>query len=174
MNAPKQSIFNALGPAFDATLVKLMKEWQVPGVCLAVVMSTREGTFEECTRSYGYQDGVFAVSANVSTQSHCRCWANVLQTLFPIASLSKLFSVIAVGHALKKAGQTKGYHTPIKEILSDFQLTDPIATQQCTVADICSHMTGMPAYTFAYNTGASDMNVVCLLLMCLLETNIQL
>ena len=76
-------------------------------------------------------------------------------------SLSKLFSVIAVGHALKQAGHTKGYHTPIKEILSNFQLADPVATLQCTVADICSHVTGLPGYNFIYNTHSNDMDVVC-------------
>ena len=70
MSTPEQSISYALGAAFNATLIKLMKEWQVPGVSLAVVKSTRDGTFEELTRSYGTWDGVHPVCSNVSTQSH--------------------------------------------------------------------------------------------------------
>lgn len=70
-------------------------------------------------------------------------------TVFQIASLSKPLSATGVAAAIGESGGAFGWDTPIRSLLPDFALADPIATEHATIGDAFSHRLGLA-------TGAGD------------------
>lgn len=54
----------------------------------------------------------------------------------------------------------KGYDTNVKAVLPEFELVDKFATESCTVADILSHMTGVPSYGYVYGPEYNNLSTV--------------
>jgi len=71
-----------------------------------------------------------------------------LQTLFSIASNSKLFTSIASGLALSRANLTWG--TTVRSVFPEFQLIDKQAERETTFIELLSHQTGLPAHQLSY------------------------
>lgn len=66
-----------------------------------------------------------------------------VNTHYGIASLSKAFTAAAIG-ILVDEGKLQ-YDTPLDQILTDFDHTDPVVTQQLTIRELLTHTTGLAA-----------------------------
>ena len=112
-----------------------MAEWKVPGLGVAIV----EDGKTVFARGYG--------------------WRNVEQelpvtpdTLFAIGSNTKSFTATLL--AMQVDEGALAWDTPIRTVLPEFRLHDPVATGQMTAADLLSHRSGLPRHDlFWYATG---------------------
>ena len=107
----------------DAYVHKAMKLWQVPGLAVAVV---RDG---KVVFSKGY--GVRELGKPGKVDAN---------TLFTIGSVSKQFTVAALG-ALVSAGKLS-WNAPVVDYIRNFKLASPYVTQNITLRDLLSHRTG--------------------------------
>ena len=69
-------------------------------------------------------------------------------TIFPIGSTTKSFTAALVG-ALVDEG-VLGWETPLRDLLPDFRMHDPVATERLTVVDLLSHRSGIPRHEFVW------------------------
>ena len=115
----------------DDLAAQAMKEWKVPGVALAVV-----------------QDGKVIYAKGYG----CRDLENKLPvttaTLFPIGSITKSFTALTFG-ILKNEGKVD-WDKPVRTYLPEFQMYDPVASEQATPRDLFSHRTGLPRHDLVW------------------------
>lgn len=111
----------------DARVATFLKDWQVPGIALAVVDN---GTVV-LTRGYGFRD--VAGRQPVTPR-----------TLFAIGSITKSFTVTAM-NTLADEGKLD-WDRPAREYLPWFQMADPVATAQITPRDLVTHRSGLPRH----------------------------
>lgn len=116
--------YKNLPPALDRIVEKAMKTFEVPGLSIAIV---KDGKVL-LTKGYGVRD----LKENLPVDS---------QTLFSIASNSKLFTAIALG-ILVDEGKIL-WNSPVTEFIPWFQMFDPYVTREITVKDILSHRCGL-------------------------------
>ena len=111
----------------DDLAAQAMKEWKVPGVALAVV-----------------EDGKVIYAKGYG----CRDLENKLPvttaTLFPIGSITKSFTALTFG-ILKNEGKVD-WDKPVRTYLPEFQMYDPVSSEQATPRDLFSHRTGLPRH----------------------------
>lgn len=119
-------------PEVDAYLSKALRDWEIPGMAVAVV---HEGKI----RAKGY--GVRELGRPEPVDVH---------TLFDSASLTKSFTSTLVA-MLVEEGKMK-WDEPIKSYLPALDLGDPYLTEHATVRDFLSHRTGL-APTNRYGSG---------------------
>ncbi len=112
---------------FDAFVQRTMSNWKVPGVAIAVV---KDGTVV-LSKGYGLRD----VQHNLPVTA---------QTLFPIASITKSFTVATLG-TLASEGKLD-WDKPVREYLPDFRLYDDVLTARVTPRDLVTHRTGLPRH----------------------------
>ena len=115
----------------DDLAAQAMKEWKVPGVALAVV-----------------QDGKVIYAKGYG----CRDLENKLPvttaTLFPIGSITKSFTALTFG-ILKNEGKVD-WDKPLRTYLPEFQMYDPVSSEQATPRDLFSHRTGLPRHDLVW------------------------
>ena len=108
----------------DAYVTQAMRDWEVPGLAIAVV---KDDSVVYATgfgvRELGRTD---AVSAN---------------TVFLAASTTKAFTV-ALMAMLVDSGRVR-WNAPVTTYLPGFQLYDPYVTRELMVADLLSHRSGL-------------------------------
>lgn len=121
--APPQAPARALD-GFDAYVEQAMRDWEVPGVAIAVVKD------DAVVYSRGF--GVRQVGTTLSVDPN---------TVFAIASLTKSFTSTAVG-MLVDEGKVN-WDDPVTRHLPEFQLADPWVTRNFTVRDLLSHRSGL-------------------------------
>ncbi|MHC4150247.1 MAG: serine hydrolase, partial [Planctomycetota bacterium] len=112
---------------FDEFVNGVMKEWQIPGLAIAVV---KDGEVIH-SKGYGYRD----VENNLPVTPN---------TLFAIGSITKSFTVSALG-ILVDEGKLE-WDEPVRTYLPGFQLKDEVATKQMTAVDLVSHRSGLPRH----------------------------
>ena len=112
---------------FDEFMVTAMREFKVPGAAVAVV---KDGKII-MTKGYGYRDVAHQLPITGAT-------------LFPIASITKSFTVTALG-TLVDQGRLE-WDKPVREYLPGFQMYDPVATEQLTTRDMVTHRSGLPRH----------------------------
>ncbi len=112
---------------FDAFVEKVMKDWKVPGLSLAIV---KEGKIVYA-KGYGYRDVAKKLPVTPDT-------------LFAIGSNSKSFTAAALG-ILADEGKLD-FDKPVREYLPDFRLYDEYATANLRVRDLVSHQSGLPRH----------------------------
>jgi len=101
-----------------------MQEWKTPGLSVVVIKNGKK------VFSKGFGIEKFETRRRVRTE-----------TRFPIASLSKtLTSVLAA--MLIEEGRLQ-WDEPVRQLLPDFRLQDPVATTRCTLKDLLSHRSGL-------------------------------
>ena len=130
----------------DQLAEQTLKEWEIPGLALAVVHKGKEVR----VAGYGVKErgGFDKVNAD---------------TLFQICSLTKAFTGVTVG-MLVEEGKLK-LEQPIRSYLPKFQLKDPVATEQMTLRDLLSQHTGLPGLPqgeslFWWNTGRTTEDLI--------------
>ncbi|KAG5633515.1 hypothetical protein H0H81_007157, partial [Sphagnurus paluster] len=74
------------------------------------------------------------------------------KSTFNIGSNSKLFTVLATSILINNASITPRltWNTKVKSVIPEFNLTDPVATQEATLLDLMTHRTGYPLHDFSY------------------------
>jgi CubicO group peptidase (beta-lactamase class C family) len=109
---------------FDKYVQKVMKGFEVPGLCVAVV---KDG---KVIISKGY--GVKKTGENAVIDD---------QTLFNIASNTKAFTATAL--AILVEGGKLDWNAPVIDYLPWFRLANPYVTQELTVKDLLVHRSGL-------------------------------
>ncbi|HEY5972405.1 MAG TPA: serine hydrolase domain-containing protein [Pseudoxanthomonas sp.] len=113
--------------AFEALASDLTRGQRVPGMAMAIVQNGRVLS----ARGYGVTD----VAAPQTVDGH---------TVFRLASLSKSFAGTLAG-LLVNDGSLR-WDSKVRDYVPNFRLSDPLATQQVTVADLLSHRVGLQAH----------------------------
>jgi CubicO group peptidase (beta-lactamase class C family) len=114
----------APGKEFDDYVNKALKQWEVPGVAIAIVKN------DQIVFARGYGLRKLGDSTPVNEK-----------TLFAIGSASKAFTAAAIG-MLMDEGKLK-WDDPAAKYLPGFQLFDPYASRELTVRDLLCHRSGL-------------------------------
>ncbi len=114
---------------FEAMAQQLVAGQRVPGLAMAIVHNGRVVS----ARGYGITD----VKAAEPVDAH---------TVFRIASLSKSFAGTMAGLLVNDG--TLRWDSKLTQYLPSFQLKDPNAARQITVADLLSHRVGLTHNTY--------------------------
>jgi CubicO group peptidase (beta-lactamase class C family) len=112
---------------FDAYVAQVMKDFKVPGVGIAVVQNGKI----VLAKGYGFRDA----------ENHLPLTA---KTLFPIASITKSFTVTTLGMLIDEG--KLDWDKPVRDYLPDFRMYDPVATDQLTPRDLVTHRSGLPRH----------------------------
>jgi CubicO group peptidase (beta-lactamase class C family) len=110
--------------ALDAYIARLIQDYDIPGVGLAVVQNGQIAY----TKGYGVRDVTTGAPVTPNTQ-------------FAIGSVTKSFTALGV-MLLVQDGKVK-LDDPVTKYISEFKLSDPSATAKVTVRHLLSHTTGM-------------------------------
>lgn len=116
---------------FDEYVNKAMRDWEVPGVAIAVVKG------DEVVLAKGY--GVRKVGEPATVDE---------RTLFAIGSSSKAFTAACVA-MLADEGKLK-WDEPATKHLPGFELYDSYVTREMTVRDLLSHRSGLERGDFLW------------------------
>jgi len=126
-----------LVPDLDALVANVMAEWHIPGLALAVLRRDAPPLLQ----AFGLRD----------VESRTRVGTT---TLFPIGSITKSFTT--TGLALLVDEGKLAWDVPVREILPEFKLKDPIASEKCTLRDLLTHRTGLPRHDWVHQPGHLD------------------
>jgi CubicO group peptidase (beta-lactamase class C family) len=109
---------------FDQTIEKILKDWNVPGCGIGIVVKDKL----VFARGYGYRDleKKLPVTPN---------------TLFQIASNTKLFTATAVGFLVEEG--KLDWDKPIKNYVPQIQFYNDELNANVTIRDMLSHRTGI-------------------------------
>ena len=119
-----------------------MAEWKVPGLGVAIV----EDGKTVFARGYGWR--------NVEQQLPV-----TPDTLFAIGSNTKSFTATLL--AMQVDEGALAWDAPIRTVLPEFSLHDPVATAEMTAVDLLSHRSGLPRHDlFWYATGKSRTELI--------------
>jgi CubicO group peptidase (beta-lactamase class C family) len=131
-----------------ADIDRLRREWGIKGAAIMIVKQEKGDRFDQWQKAFvglGVRDG----KGNPMEQdvSHVDCCLKsvglkkVLQTLFAIASNSKLFTAIALGMiahdgSLSTTPERFSLQTKVKDVIPEWKLMDPVATEQANFIDV--------------------------------------
>lgn len=115
----------------DDLAAKAMQEWKIPGVALGVI---KDGKVIYA-KGYGYRD--LELKLPVTTE-----------TLFAIGSITKSFTALTFG-MLNDEGKVD-WDKPVHEMLPEFALFDPFASDHVTPRDMFSHRSGLPRHDLVW------------------------
>ncbi|HSX25677.1 MAG TPA: serine hydrolase [Chlamydiales bacterium] len=122
---------------FDQVVEKALKEYQVPGIAIGVVVDGQV----VYAKGLGYRD----LEKKLPVTS---------DTVFPIGSCTKAFTSFIAGTLIDEG--TMAWDEKVLDILPDFRLWDLYATQKLTIRDLLTHRSGMPRHDYMWYT--SDMS----------------
>ncbi|HUU39222.1 MAG TPA: serine hydrolase [Candidatus Desulfaltia sp.] len=111
-------------PDLDATVARVMAAFEVPGISLAIV-----------------KDGRVVVAKGYGVRKLGEIAPVDGQTLFGIASNTKIFTATALG-LLVEEGKI-AWDSPVIDYLPWFQMWDPYVTRELTVRDLLVHRSGL-------------------------------
>ena len=109
---------------FDAFMEKTLKDWNAPGIGVGIVI----GDKLVFAKGYGYRDyeKKLPITAN---------------TLYPIASNTKLFTAVAAGFLVEEGRLT--WDRPIRESVPTIEFYDSFLNNTVTLRDMLAHRTGI-------------------------------
>ena len=111
-------------PGFDAWVLQVLRQFEIPGVAVAIVKDGR------VVLARGY--GVRRMGVTQAVDPYTR---------FGIASNTKAFTALALG-LLVEEGKI-GWDQPVVKYLPAFQMWDPWVTRELTVRDLLVHRSGL-------------------------------
>ena len=127
---------------FDEWVESVMAEWKVPGLGVAIV----EGGETVFAKGYGWR--------NVEEELPV-----TPDTLFAIGSNTKSFTATLLAMYVDEGALT--WDAPVRTVLPEFRLHDPVATEEMTAVDLLSHRSGLPRHDlFWYATGKSRPELI--------------
>jgi CubicO group peptidase (beta-lactamase class C family) len=109
----------------DAYVERAMRDWEVPGLAIAVV----RGDSVVFARGYGVRE----LGRPERVDAH---------TLFAVASTTKAMTAAALGMLVDQ--QRIGWDDPVARHFPVLQLHDPYVTRELTVRDLLTHRSGLP------------------------------
>ncbi|HEU4507333.1 MAG TPA: serine hydrolase [Pyrinomonadaceae bacterium] len=109
---------------FDEYVNKAMKEWEVPGLAIAIIKN------DQIVLAKGY--GVRKIGDPAPVDE---------RTLFAIGSSSKAFTAASLA-MLVDEGKVK-WDDPVTKYLPGFEMYDPYVTRELTVRDLLTHRSGL-------------------------------
>ncbi|MEP6924579.1 MAG: serine hydrolase [Pyrinomonadaceae bacterium] len=112
---------------FDAYAEKTLKDWEIPGVAIAVVID------DKIVFAKGY--GVKELGKPDKIDEH---------TIFGVASNSKAFTAAALAMLVDEGKLS--WDDKVTKYLPEFELSDPYVTREITIRDLLTHRSGLPAY----------------------------
>ncbi|MGH7783135.1 MAG: serine hydrolase domain-containing protein, partial [Candidatus Binatia bacterium] len=115
---------NAPFPGFDEYVNKAMKDWDVPGMAIAIVKDDKV--------LYAQGFGLREVGKTAPVDEH---------TIFAIGSSSKAFTATSI--AMLVDDKKLKWDDHVSEYLPKFQLFDPYVTREMTVRDLLTHRIGL-------------------------------
>ncbi|KLT43700.1 beta-lactamase/transpeptidase-like protein [Cutaneotrichosporon oleaginosum] len=148
-----------------AYIDKALKRWGVPGAAIVAIagpqFTKKTGDAGWLTEFYNY--GVANEAGDKVTED----------TPFAIASNTKLFTALSVGTVLGEKNLT--WSTKVKDILPEWQLMDPYASDHVDIVDLVAMRSGLPGHPFAKSGfgGYNDAEVVANLRNLPLSTEIR-
>ena len=113
---------------FDAFMEKTLKDWNAPGIGVGVVV----GDKLVFAKGYGYRD--YEKKLPLSAQ-----------TMFTIASNTKLFTAVAAGMLVEEGKLT--WDRPIKESVPTIEFYNSYLNNSITLRDMLSHRTGITRHS---------------------------
>ena len=127
---------------FDAIVEKAIKEYQVPGVAIGIVV-----------------DGHLVYAKGFGCRDLEKKLPVTCDTLFAIGSCTKAFTSFAIGTLVDEG--LLHWDQKIIDIYPEFRLYDAYATQNLTMRDLLTHRSGMPQHNFMwYNSSFSRLEVM--------------
>ena len=127
---------------FDEIVRTGMKEFQVPGLSIGIV-ADGEVVY---VKAFGEREKENALPATIDT-------------LFPVGSCTKAFASFAVGGLVEEG--LLDWDQRVIDILHEFRLWDPYATQNLTVRDLLCHRSGLPRHeTMWYNSDFTTQEIL--------------
>jgi CubicO group peptidase (beta-lactamase class C family) len=127
----------ALPADVEAYVAKVLTDWQLPGIAIAVVRN------DSVLVAKGY--GVRAIGKPDRVDEH---------TVFDAASLTKSFTATALA-MLVDEGKI-GWDDPVRRHLPELDLGDPYLTANATLRDFLAHRTGLQAGNFLFRFTGYD------------------
>src|SRR5712692_5318781 len=109
---------------FDRYMEKVLQDWHAPGVAVGVVVKDKL----IFAKGYGYRD----------YEKQLPMTAN---TLFQIASNTKLFTAVAVG-MLVEEGKLE-WDKPVRQYVPSIQFSNDVLNNTVTIRDMLAHRTGI-------------------------------
>jgi len=109
---------------FDEFMEKTLKDWNAPGIGVGIVV----GDKLVFAKGYGYRDYEKKLPLTP-------------QTMFTIASNTKLFTAVAAGMLVEEGKLT--WDRPIKESVPTIEFYDSYLNNTITLRDMLSHRTGI-------------------------------
>lgn len=125
VNKPEQLKQRLRG--IDTLIERVMKDWRVPGVAIAVVYKD-EILY---TKGFGYRD----LEQQLPVTPY---------TVFPIASCTKAFTATLVGLAADK--KLLDINQPVHHYFPELEFYTPQMTAMITAKDMMTHRTGLPRH----------------------------
>ncbi|MDH6165170.1 CubicO group peptidase (beta-lactamase class C family) [Variovorax boronicumulans] len=111
-----------------------MQEWKVPGLALAVI---QDGEVV-LQKGYGVRDTDTGLPVTTDTQ-------------FLLCSITKSFTAAGLGLLVDE--RKLDWDRPVRELLPEFRLQDPVATERLTVRDLLCHHSGLPRHDWIHMPG---------------------
>jgi len=109
---------------FDEYVAKAVKEWEVPGLAIAVV-----------------KDGAMVFAEGYGVRELGKSDPVDVRTLFAIGSTTKAMTAAALGMLVDE--KKIEWDDAVIEHLPNFQLYDPVATRELTIRDLLTHRGGL-------------------------------
>lgn len=127
---------------FSKFVEQQMKEWEVPGVAIAIV-----------------KDGKLVFAGGFGFRNVEKKLEVTPDTLFAIGSCSKAFTATLLG-ILVDEGKLE-WDKPVRGYLPSFKLKDPVASQYMTAVDLVTHRCGLPRHDLVwYNSSATREELI--------------
>ena len=109
---------------FDSYMEKVLRDWNAPGIAIGIVKDDKL----VFSKGYGYRD-------------YGRKLPFTSNTLFQIASNSKLFTAVAAGMLVEEGRLT--WDRPVRESVPSIQFSNEELNRTVTLRDMLSHRTGI-------------------------------
>ena len=127
---------------FDDLASKMMKDWKVPGLALAIV-----------------KDGQVVLSKGYGLRNVKQSLPVTPETLFAIGSSTKAFTTFVMG-TLVDEGKLD-WDRPVVSYIPTFRLSDKLATERIAPRDLVTHRSGLPRHDLVwYNSSLSRKELV--------------
>ncbi|EJD51736.1 beta-lactamase/transpeptidase-like protein [Auricularia subglabra TFB-10046 SS5] len=136
-DSQRRAAGDLFSPAIDTFIRTTIDQWELHGLSIAIVRRRDDGGFDVSTRGYG----VAGLDGRPVTAD----------TLLPIGSNSKAFTVAALGHLVANASVGIDWSSRVHQLLPEFKLQDAVATKQAKLVDLFSHRTGLPRHDFCFH-----------------------
>ncbi|KAG5649688.1 hypothetical protein H0H81_002495 [Sphagnurus paluster] len=129
-----------ISPQVESYIQTLLTTHSSPGLAVAVVLQdpSAPGGFRQQLLGAGYARTSLPRPVKVTPD-----------TLFAIASNSKLFLALSTGLLISNTSLNIDWTTKVASLIPEWKLADPIASEEASLLDLLVHRTGLPRHDLA-------------------------